>query len=194
MSSSPNYSIFFYKNILKCIKLKTNKYNFSQIYFFNIYYHKKPSVNKIIIETNIFKFPLSNIFLKMFKKKISKSTLGSTLFRESSPDPDTFNSSLPRKKFFKGLQYSQTTLNQPPSKPTLPQNKDSPFLEKEWAKQSLNVGRNDKVLDKFMEERLKEFHAKINKIEKNESDEIEPPPVVVAKPEEGMEMEKLKEV
>ena len=132
----------------------------------------------------------------MFKKKITKSNVALSPLRDPSPESNSQNFIASRKKpICKGLQYSHLMVNQAPNKSTPATSKDSPFLEKEWAKQSLNGGRNDKVLDKFMEERLKEFHAKINKIEKTEEVVEFPQPVVTTKPEEGgNEMEKLKEV
>ena len=133
----------------------------------------------------------------MFKKKITKSNVALSPIREPSPESNSNSQNfvLARKKpICKGLQYSHLMVNQAPSKSTPAVSKDSQ-LEKEWAKQSLNGGRNDKILDKFMEERLKEFHAKINKIEKPDEMVEVPPPVITAKPEEGgNEMEKLKEV
>lgn len=135
----------------------------------------------------------------MFKKKITKSNVALSPLREPSPESNSNSQNFVaarKKPICKGLQYSHLMVNQAPSKSTPAVSKDSQFLEKEWAKQSLNAGgRNDKILDKFMEERLKEFHAKINKIEKPEEMVEVPPPVTTARPEEGgNEMEKLKEV
>ena len=138
----------------------------------------------------------------MFKKKISKpKTLA--LFDEintNSDHEDSINNSQPptkltNKPICKGLQYTQSQTNQGLSqhKP-IAVNKDpsGSFNEKEWT----NAGKNDKVLDKFMEERLKEFHERINRIETQrvQEDEAE---IAVKEPfvlKEEKEMEKLKEV
>ena len=142
----------------------------------------------------------------MFKKKISKPK--STILSEIQPlldDSEDIQVS-PLKKptgkpICKGLQYCQNQsqqgliLNKPI--PTVAKDPVVGFIEKEWAKQT-NIGKNDKILDKFMEERLKEFHDKINKVEIPRENEISCTEVVelYKEPElgEANEMEKLKEV
>ena len=143
----------------------------------------------------------------MFKKKIQKSK--NSLLPKSSPnssdsdnEKNPTSSNITSKKqsriICKGLQYTQNqnySQNQNQSKLSLPIAKDpvSGFIEKEWTRHS-NISKNDKGIDKFMEERLKEFHDKINKVDKTEEDEA-----IISIPKEPTmknvaEMDKLIEV
>lgn len=139
----------------------------------------------------------------MFSKKIKKNK--DNLLIIPSPEPEQEESYIePAKKntkirpaFCKGLQYTQTQGAAHSSKPSNNNSKDPnySFVEKEWAN-SNNSTKNDRVLDKFMEEKLKEFHDKINKVEKNEDKELTviESQTAVKKENNIKEMEKLKEV
>lgn len=139
----------------------------------------------------------------MFSKKIKKNK--DNLLIIPSPEPEqedsntapTKKTSTTRPVFCKGLQYTQSQGMINSSKTTNNNSKDPNygFVEKEWAN-SNNSTKNDRILDKFMEEKLKEFHDKINKIEKNEDKELQAVEnQTVEKKENSIkEMEKLKEV
>lgn len=120
----------------------------------------------------------------MFNKKIQKPQV--SLLADSSPyssdseQNPTFSKIASKKRqskiICKGLQYTQNqhhSQSQNQSKLNLPITKDpvGGFHEKEWTRHN-NLSKNDKGIDKFMEEKLKEFHDKINKVERKEDEEI----------------------